>query len=58
MGNTLKKKLDACSCQSSCQIEKEVKDIRKLFNKLSLEELIKLKEYLEQNEQKKETIII
>ena len=53
MGNTLKKKLEACSCKSSCQIEQEVKEIKRFFRQLSFEDLIKLKEYIEKENDNK-----
>ena len=47
MGNTFKKKIDECSCKSSCQIEKDLKEIKKYFRDLSIDDLIHLKEYME-----------
>jgi len=47
MPNSLKKILDRCSCKSSCQIEKDIIELKNFFKELSLDELLHLKEYME-----------
>ena len=54
MGNSCKKKIDEFSCKSSCSIEKEVKEIKKYFKELSVDDLIHLKEYMEKRNEGKE----
>jgi len=52
MGNTIANKLSQFSCKSSCVIdsenEKEIKEHRKYLKSLSLTELIKIKEMIEE----------
>ena len=52
MGNTLKKIIDRCSCNSSCniQVEKDLKEIKNFFKQLNIEDLIHLKEYMENSQ--------
>lgn len=50
MGNSCKKKVEEFSCKSSCSIEKEIKEIKKYFKDLSIEDLIHLKEYMEKRD--------
>lgn len=52
MGNALKKKLDECSCNSNCTIQKEVKDIQRYFKELSLDDLIYLKNHMDEKNPK------
>mgnify|MGYP003627402653 FL=1 len=54
MGNSCKKKIEEFSCKSSCSIEKEIKEIKKYFQKMSLDDLIHLKEYMEKRNEEKE----
>jgi len=54
MGNSCKKKVEEFSCKSSCSIEKEIKEIKKYFKDLSIEDLIHLKEYMEKRNVSKE----
>jgi len=50
MGNFIKKIIERFSCKSSCQIEKDLKEIKTFFKQLSLEDLIHLKEYMEKSQ--------
>tara|TARA_R110001632_G_scaffold229441_1_gene365563 strand:- start:3370 stop:3561 length:192 start_codon:yes stop_codon:yes gene_type:complete len=54
MGNACKKKIEEFSCKSSCSIEKDIKEIKKYFKELSLDDLIHLKEYMEKRNEGKE----
>tara|TARA_R110001632_G_scaffold134152_2_gene249332 strand:- start:6644 stop:6835 length:192 start_codon:yes stop_codon:yes gene_type:complete len=54
MGNSCKKKIDEFSCKSSCSIEKEMKELKKYFKELSIDDLIHLKEYMENRDTGKE----
>jgi hypothetical protein len=58
MGNAVIKKLNECSCKSECQIEKDMKEIKKYFKTLSLDDLIRIREFIHnENSLKTETMV-
>ena len=50
MGNSLKKKIDECTCKSSCEISKEMKELKNYFKNLSLNDLIKIRAFMENDD--------
>ena len=58
MGNAVIKKLNECSCKSECQIEKDMKEIKKYFKTLSLDDLVRIREFIQkENSLKVETMV-
>ena len=53
MGNSLKKKIDECSCKSSCELSKEMKELKNYFKNLSLDDLIKIRNFMEHEDKYK-----
>lgn len=47
MGNACKKKLNEFTCKSTCEISKEMKELKNYFKNLSLDDLIKIRSFME-----------